>query len=180
MLGVCQSRKRVPAYGKGKRCAQRDIISRVERASVDLLYDVYNVVIRIGNAVFIGEILALHAKIGILPADNGRLIVNYGDRSACRVCGRIARRVNRLHAVLQGIPRSRYHFRKRARGGILNLCPRSAVCASLENIGQRVAVRIGRRRARNIDILPAVTLLRRCNAGRRGRRGVVDDFIIPA
>ena len=47
--------------------------------------------VRIGHAVFIGEILALRAKIGVLSADNGRLIVNYGDRSACRVRGRIAR-----------------------------------------------------------------------------------------
>ena len=41
-----------------------------------------------------------------------------------------------------------------------------------------IAVRIGGFRARNIDILPAVCRIRRGNAGRRGRRGVVDDFIV--
>ena len=48
------------------------------------------VAVRIGYAVLIGEIGALDPKIGITAGNHGRLVMNYGNISACGVCGIIA------------------------------------------------------------------------------------------
>jgi hypothetical protein len=46
--------------------------------------------VRIGYAVLIGEIGALDPKIGITAGNHGRLVMNYGNISACGVRGIIA------------------------------------------------------------------------------------------
>ncbi|MFQ9555836.1 MAG: hypothetical protein ACLR1P_07740 [Oscillospiraceae bacterium] len=84
--------------------------------------------VRIGYAVLIGEIGALDPKIGITAGNHGRLVMDYGNISACGVCGIIAVAVLRADAVFQRVPRAvDYRFRERPACGRLNLCPRAAV-----------------------------------------------------
>ena len=72
------------------RCAQRDRVLRRDCLSVDLFNNVHRVAVRIGYAVLIDEIGALDPKIGITAGNHGRLVMNYGNISACGVRGIIA------------------------------------------------------------------------------------------
>ena len=47
----------------------------------------------------IGEVPALRAKIGVTAGNHGRLVMDYGNISACRVRGIIAVAILRADAV---------------------------------------------------------------------------------
>ena len=90
MLCVRKRREGISGNGKRLRRAQRDRVLRRDCLSVDLFNNVHRVAVRIGYAVLIGEIGALDPKIGITAGNHGRLVMNYGNISACGVCGIIA------------------------------------------------------------------------------------------
>ncbi len=90
VLGVRKRREGISGNGKRLRCAQRDRVLRRDCLSVDLFNNVHRVAVRIGYAVLIGEIPALRAKIGVTAGNHGRLVMDYGNISACGVRGIIA------------------------------------------------------------------------------------------
>ena len=147
---------------------------------VHLFNHCHRVAVRIGHGVLVREVAAFRSKIGVLSGNGGRLIVNYWNRGRSHIRTFVPVGVPRLHAVFDRVPACRNGFRKGAGGCCRCLCIAPVVYRPFQNIGDRVAVRIGGSSPCHGYVLRAVTAFRHGNSVRCTRCGVPLEFIVSA
>ena len=106
--------------------------------------------------------------------------MNYGNRGRSHIRTFVSVGVPRLHAVLNRVPACRNDFRKGAGGGFRYFRIAPVIHRPFQNIGDRVAVRIGGSSPCYGYVLRAVTAFRHGNSVWRTRCGVPLEFIVSA